>query len=606
MRKAISWVSCVLALILAGQAWAALPAGWSNQDIGTTGGSASETGGTWTVRGDGADIWGTSDAFHFVYRTLSGNGEVIARVAHAGSGSDLWSKGGVMMRETLAPGSKFALMALTGGAGGGLAFQNRPTTGGSCHSAHGNPTAAAPYWVKLTRAGNTITAYSSANGVDWAPQPAGVETDASPNPVEIPMAADVLVGLFVTSHLAGEIRTYTFDQVTVGRPVTAAGPQPKDGATHPDTWAQLSWTPDGAKFVATNVILKWTAGAGATSHRVHIGTDPNDVADAEGGKFQTTPQYLCPSLQPDTTYYWRVDESSGRITHQGAVWSFTTRPAELASAAIYYVDTDHPDAGDANPGTEAQPWKTIRRGTQASQPGDTVLIKAGTYREGVILHRSGTEANPIRIWAYPGQEGKVIINAAEPVTQWRRCLGPEECAGNPHWNHIYVADVAPWVQSHPNSSFAVRQVFQHGEPLQRSRYPNVGWSYPTSVTNPKTTFSDRTLFKSEGYFTGAVCHVKTAVWHLDAIPVTSFSRTVLHELQLQFPKEAGNELFGQQHGGEYGHGVEDRLFHLKAPFPWRCHLPSPRRQQTGGRRAAGPPVPAPSRLPFPQPRLPGH
>jgi hypothetical protein len=63
----------------AGHVSAALPEGWSNRDIGTTGGSASEIQGTWTVRGDGADVWGHSDAFHFVYRTLSGNGEITAR-----------------------------------------------------------------------------------------------------------------------------------------------------------------------------------------------------------------------------------------------------------------------------------------------------------------------------------------------------------------------------------------------------------------------------------------------------------------------------------------------------------------------------------------------
>jgi parallel beta-helix repeat protein len=614
MRRAVSWVSWAIVLFLAGQVSAALPAGWSNQDIGTTGGRAEETGGTWIVSGDGADIWGGADAFHFVYMPLSGNGEITARVVSRGTGSNNWSKGGVMIRETLTPGSKHTMMAITGGDGGGLAFQNRSITGdGHCLSAHGNPVVAPPYWVRLKRDGNTITAYSSANGIDWLPQPAGVGGDASPNPVTIAMTPSVFVGLFVCSHAAGEIRTYTFDHVTVGRPLTAAEPSPEDRAVHPDTWARLSWTPgataashdvyfgdnyaavrdgtgdafrgnqrltqftvglpgtpypedlargvtyywridevesdgvtthrgavwrflvstpkahspvppDGAKLVATSVTLTWAAGSDALAHRVYFGTDLEAVANGTGGKYQTSAEYLCPVLQPDTTYYWRVDESIGRTTHQGGVWSFTTRPAQLASATFYYVDAGHPEAADTNPGTEALPWKTIRRATQSPQPGDIVLIKAGTYREEVILQRSGTSARPIQFWAYPGQEGEVIINAAEPVTRWHKCTGPTQCAGNPFWNHIYYADVADLVQAHPNSAFAVRQVFQHGQLLNRSRYPNAGWSYPTSVADPRTKFADQTRLKPDGYFVGSICHVKTAVWALTQIPITDYSR----------------------------------------------------------------------------------
>ena len=130
-------------------------------------------------------------------------------------------------------------------------------------------------------------------------------------------------------------------------------------------------------------------------------------------------------LVPGTRYYWRIDEgeADGVATHKGDIWSFTTMPADASWAATYYVDGGKRGASDNNPGTEARPWKTIGRGTQSLQPGDTLLIRAGTYRETVILRRSGTEAEPIRIRAYPGDEGKVIINAAEPVTNWRRARG---------------------------------------------------------------------------------------------------------------------------------------------------------------------------------------
>lgn len=194
-------------------------------------------------------------------------------------------------------------------------------------------------------------------------------------------------------------------------------------------------------------------------------------------------------------------------------------PESMSRAATYYVDGNDPAASNANPGTEAQPWKTISKATPLVQPGDTVFVKAGTYRETVILTQSGTATAPITLAAYPGQEGKAILDAAEPVWNWIKCTGPAECSGNPQWSHLYYADVAGVVAAHPDKAFAIRQVFQHGRLLPRSRYPNTGWSYPTSVANPKTTFSDSTLAKPRAYFNGAVCHLKTALWQMDQIPI---------------------------------------------------------------------------------------
>jgi parallel beta-helix repeat protein len=284
---------------------------------------------------------------------------------------------------------------------------------------------------------------------------------------------------------------------------------------------------DGDESVAAYVTLSWVAGLGSTMHTVYFGDDPDAVEDALDGIPQTLNRYYPGELEFDKTYYWRVDEFDGAVTHRGDVWSFTTMPADASRAATYYVDGSNRLANDGNPGTEARPFKTIGRGVRSLQPGDLLLIKAGTYRERVILQRSGTQAQPIKIQAYPGHEGKVIINAAEPVTNWQRCSGPGDCAGNPYWEHIYVADVSALVWSHPDSEFAVRQVFQHGEPLNRSRYPDAGWSYPTTVGDPTKTFTDSSVSKANGYFNGAVCHLKTADWQIDQIPIASFSRGII-------------------------------------------------------------------------------
>ena len=186
------------------QAAPPLPGGWASQDIGAVGKTGSTTfawaTNLWTVRGAGADVWGTADAFQFAYRTMTGDGVAVARVATV-SNTNAWVKAGVMIRETLDPGSSQALMLLSFSKG--LAFQRRTTTGGTSTSTAG-ALVGAPYWVKLERIGNTFNAYSSPDGSTWTL--VGSDT--------IPMAATVYVGLAVTSHTTTALATATFDNVS--------------------------------------------------------------------------------------------------------------------------------------------------------------------------------------------------------------------------------------------------------------------------------------------------------------------------------------------------------------------------------------------------------
>jgi len=331
-KKLIYLTSFVLVLSLVGSASAGLPTGWSSRDIGWPGasGSANESGSTWTVRGDGHDIWGSSDAFHFAYVPLSGDGMIVARVVDNGYGSNSWAKGGVMIRETLVPGSKHVMMIMTGGEGNGKAFQCRPITGSSSLSSHGGTQVSPPMWIKLTREGNIFTGYYSTDGVNWVQQPDGTGGDMTPNHVEIYMARNVYIGLCVTSHADGQVRTFTFDNVHVGWPNWAIAPSPADGAFHQDTWASLSWFP----------------GDTAISHDVYFGDNFDDVNDGTGSTFQGNqtatsftvglPGFPYPDgLVQSTTYYWRIDEVNDihpDSPWKGDVWSFTV--AEPLSEAL--------------------------------------------------------------------------------------------------------------------------------------------------------------------------------------------------------------------------------------------------------------------------------
>jgi hypothetical protein len=182
-----------------------LPNSWLDQDVGSVGvaGSASYTSGTFTVNGAGTQIYGTADAFHFVYQPLLGDGTIVARLVSLQGGSGYVSAG-VMIREALSPDSTNAKTA-DWAAYGSIYFDVRTTTGGST-SEPGHVTVTLPYWVKLTRSGSTFTSYTSSDGANWV-QLATSQT--------ITMGQNVYVGLAVTSGSASALATATFDNVSV-------------------------------------------------------------------------------------------------------------------------------------------------------------------------------------------------------------------------------------------------------------------------------------------------------------------------------------------------------------------------------------------------------
>ncbi len=174
----------------------------TGRDIGSPGkaGSNSVSAGIYTVKGSGADIWGTSDKFRFVSQTFTGDGEIIVRVTSQ-TKTNAWAKAGIMFRETLNANSRHAMMVLT--PSNGTAFQYRSSTGGSSLHVAGASVAAPNNWLRLTRRGNVFTAYRSSDGANWTQ--VGSAT--------IPMAAAVNIGLCVTSHVNATLSTAKFDNL---------------------------------------------------------------------------------------------------------------------------------------------------------------------------------------------------------------------------------------------------------------------------------------------------------------------------------------------------------------------------------------------------------
>lgn len=181
---------------------AGLPAPWQTTDIGSVSpGSASASGGVFNVSGAG-NISGSADAFRFVYQTLSGDGEIRIRVNATGStGSN--GRAGVMIRETLTSGSRYAFMGLS--PDGTFRWQRRSSTGGNTSSSTAGTGILPNTWVRLVRTGSTLTGYRSTDGVNWT------KSDSR----NISMASNIYIGLTVASGSSSVLNTSSFSGATV-------------------------------------------------------------------------------------------------------------------------------------------------------------------------------------------------------------------------------------------------------------------------------------------------------------------------------------------------------------------------------------------------------
>jgi len=199
--------------------------GWWNQDIGSISisGSVFEENGWFTVTANGADIWGNSDEFHFVYKELSGDGHIQAYVGDMPSDSDNWAKAGVMIRQSTDPGSTHAMIGLTGGGGGGAAVQWRNDPYGDSQSQNLGEyhQDLSPAYVYLQRQGSNFYGFYW-TGEEWV----------YIGGTQIEMIDPVLIGLCVTSHSQGQTITVPFTNISFEGNITdkqATAPSLSDG-----------------------------------------------------------------------------------------------------------------------------------------------------------------------------------------------------------------------------------------------------------------------------------------------------------------------------------------------------------------------------------------
>jgi hypothetical protein len=181
-----------------------LPHPWHDADIGSTAtpGSGFYNEGLFTINGSGERLSGDNETFFFVYQTLQGDGQIIARVK---SFTTLQPSGraGLMIRESAQPGARHAFIGVNGS--NETVFARRRNFGGDTRT-HTGGDSSPPIWLKLIRAGELILAYHSHDGVAWQ------RFDST----TIDFGESLLIGFAINSG-DDDIATAQIDRVSIWR-----------------------------------------------------------------------------------------------------------------------------------------------------------------------------------------------------------------------------------------------------------------------------------------------------------------------------------------------------------------------------------------------------
>ncbi len=172
---------------------------WFRGHRATIGGFKEGAGGVFEMKGAGTDIFNRADEFHYAWKTLEGDGSIIAQVLSVQE-TDPWAKAALMVRDGLAPGAKCVFVCLTPGNGcsmQGRIDPNQPSLSDRPVRTSQQGAAKAPFWIKLERNGNEFSAFFSSDPQTepWVPM--------AWNPRTVSMESKVCIGLALTSHAPG-------------------------------------------------------------------------------------------------------------------------------------------------------------------------------------------------------------------------------------------------------------------------------------------------------------------------------------------------------------------------------------------------------------------
>ena len=239
-----------------------------------------------------------SDAFYFVRQPLAGDGSLTVRMTsltglyathpgQAGAGGNPlagmspgvqpWAKAGIIVKASTTQGSAYAAMMITGSHGVRMQWDFTHDVPGLA----GNVSAASPRWLRLTRSGDVIRGYDSADGTRWTL--VGTATLAG-------LPATAQAGLFATSP------GYTKNSSSLGATSSTGGPARATGTFDhvavAGAWPTGSWTGQSIQGPADNVLLASAQGFTQADGRFTVSGSGDIAPEGSSGGSSAVQQTL--------------------------------------------------------------------------------------------------------------------------------------------------------------------------------------------------------------------------------------------------------------------------------------------------------------------------
>ena len=191
------------------------------------GGSATfdARNGAYVVAGGGENMWGTNDAFHFVWTRVSGDFSLSAAVEWLGQSTQPHRKACLVVRQSLEPGAAYVDVAVHGD--GLTSLQFREVSGAATHEIQAN--FVRPTRVGLRRQGEVF--FLTAPGAEGATNDAGTRLEPAGPFMRLKLTDPVYVGLAVCAHERQGLEQAKFRRVELEAVPALGGPLRASNAT---------------------------------------------------------------------------------------------------------------------------------------------------------------------------------------------------------------------------------------------------------------------------------------------------------------------------------------------------------------------------------------
>lgn len=295
-----------------------------SEDMGTTSliGGSSVSNTTYTVQG-GNSL--SSDGGHYRFQQYVGDVTIVTRILSYTATTDS-AKGGVMVRDTSLDAAPFGFMGMAYIRGGYFLRRNVP--GGSTSSTLDN-SPSTPYWLRVIRKGNAVTAWKASNTASNTPG-----TWVQRGPMQVFSAdAPIYAGLAVDNISASALNTTVFDNLSIMPGNTAPVVNPGPGGFITGT--------NAISIIATVTDDGDPNPPGATTYQWSQVSGPGTVTFSNSSAVDTVATFSIPG-----TYLLRLTADDGEVSVFRDVTYVVATPYETWQTQHFPGGSSNPDAAE--------------------------------------------------------------------------------------------------------------------------------------------------------------------------------------------------------------------------------------------------------------------